>query len=170
MSGVRSWTGREFHGRVRSRGCRSSVAITAEQGLQNCWVLSVRPSVCLSVCPIVRPAGLLWARLAGDRLLHGRHSAAAAPRHGAQQQMRAVPRCQPTYEAERRLVYSVKYGCFSSLQKLRWRIIQLLCSVAVESSVLACVQSSTCYSLLSHTHPCSYFGLDFWSNSGLLRK
>ena len=55
----------------------------------------VRPSVCLSVCPIRPPhaaaAGLLlWARRLGDidRLLHGRRSAAAAPQHGAQQQMR----------------------------------------------------------------------------------
>ena len=45
-----------------------------------------RPSVCLSVCPIIRPpyaakAGLLlWARQPGDvdRLLHGRRSAANA--------------------------------------------------------------------------------------------
>jgi len=51
---------------------------------------------------------LLWARLPGgiDRLLHGRWAggaAAAAPQHGAQQQMRAVPRCQLTWEAEHRL-------------------------------------------------------------------
>ena len=50
---------------------------------------SVRPSVRLS-----HPAAeslLLWARQPGDidRLLHGRRSAAAAaPQHGAQQQMR----------------------------------------------------------------------------------
>ena len=59
-----------------------------------------RPSVCLS-CPF-RPlhaaaAGLLlWAQQPGDisLLLHGRRSAAAMPHHGAQQQMRAVPRYQ----------------------------------------------------------------------------
>ena len=47
---------------------------------------SVRPSVCLSVCPIIRPLHaaavglLLWARRPGDidRLLDGRRSAAAA--------------------------------------------------------------------------------------------
>ena len=45
--------------------------------------------------PHAAAAGLLlWARRSGDidRLLHGRRSAAAAPQHGAQQQMRAVPR------------------------------------------------------------------------------
>jgi len=70
----------------------------AEQGPSNC-----RASVCLSVRPVTRPpdaaaAGLLlWTRQAGDinRLLHSRRSSAAAPQHGAQQQMRAVPRCQP---------------------------------------------------------------------------
>ena len=65
-----------------------------------------RPST-LSACPSIRPisrpphvaaAGLLlWARRAGviDRLLHGR---------GAEQQLRAVSRCQLTSEAEHRLV------------------------------------------------------------------
>ena len=69
---------------------------------------SVRLPVCLSVRPIMRPSHaaatglLLWARRAGDidHLLHNRRSAAAAP----QQQMRAVPRCQLTSEAEHRLV------------------------------------------------------------------
>jgi len=44
---------------------------------------------------------LLWARQAGDIAIGGAGSrAAAAPQHGAQQQMRgAVPRLQPTYEA-----------------------------------------------------------------------
>jgi len=39
---------------------------------------------------------LLCARWAGDidRLLHARRSAAVAPQHGAQQQMRAVSRLQ----------------------------------------------------------------------------
>jgi len=62
-----------------------------------------RPSVRPSVCPIRPPhadaAGLLlWARRPGDidRLLHSRRSAAAAPQHGTQQQMRAVARCQVT--------------------------------------------------------------------------
>ena len=57
------------------------------------YVKAGRPSVCLSVCPIIRPphsaaAGLLLcARRAGDidRLLHGRPA-------GVQQQMRAVSR------------------------------------------------------------------------------
>jgi len=31
-----------------------------------------------------------------DQLLHDWRSAAATPQHGAQQQMRAVPRCQLT--------------------------------------------------------------------------
>jgi len=48
---------------------------------------------------------LLWAQRPGDiyRLLHSWQSAAAAPQHGAQQHMRALPRCQLTYEAEHRL-------------------------------------------------------------------
>jgi len=63
------------------------------------------PSVCPCVCPSYRllqqrAAGLLlWARLAGDieRLLHGwRRSTLPVPQHGAQQQMRAVPRIQRT--------------------------------------------------------------------------
>ena len=52
-----------------------------------------------SVCPIRPPnataAGLLRPGDI-DRLLHGRWSAAAAPQQGAQQQMRAVSRCQLT--------------------------------------------------------------------------
>ena len=64
--------------------------IDVEQGLRN-GTMSIR----LSVCPIYQPlqqraAGLqLWARRTGDidRLL-----------------LRAVSRCQLTYEAERRLV------------------------------------------------------------------
>jgi len=51
------------------------------------------PSIYLSHSP-ADAAGLLpWARRAGDddELLP-----AAALQHGAQQQMRAVPRCQPT--------------------------------------------------------------------------
>jgi len=51
---------------------------------------------------------LLWAQRPGDiyrfaARLAGRRSAAAAPQHGAQQHMRALPRCQLTYEAEQRL-------------------------------------------------------------------
>jgi len=42
-------------------------------------------------------AGLLAAWRAGDNRLIAAHPvAAAAPQHGAQQQMRAVPRCQLT--------------------------------------------------------------------------
>jgi len=55
----------------------------------------VRPSVCPSSHHAAAAAGLLlWARRAGDidRLLHGWRSAAVAPQHGAQQQMRAMPR------------------------------------------------------------------------------
>jgi len=60
-----------------------------------------RPSVCLPTRPPHAAAAglLLGARRPGatDRLLHGRRSAAAAaPQHGAQKQMRAVPRCQLT--------------------------------------------------------------------------
>ena len=72
----------------------------------------VRQSVRLSVCPFrpLHPAAvglLLWARRPGDidRLLHGRRSAAAAP-----QQMRAVPRRQPTYAAEHAFVHSGPAG------------------------------------------------------------
>jgi len=41
---------------------------------------------------------MLWARRAEniDQLLHGWWSAAAESQHGAQQQMRAVARCQLT--------------------------------------------------------------------------
>ena len=73
------------------------------QGLRN-DTGSVRLSVRL--CHLApqprRTAGLLlWARQAGDIAIGGAGSrAAAAPQHGAQQQMRgAVPRLQPTYEA-----------------------------------------------------------------------
>ena len=47
-----------------------------------------------------RPSVRLCARQAGDidRLLHGRRSAAAAPQHGAQQQMRAVSRLHLMYQ------------------------------------------------------------------------
>jgi len=67
-------------------------------------------TVCLSIRPTSRPphvaaAGLLlWARRAGviDRLLHGR---------GAEQQLRAVSRCQLTSEAKHRLVlYCVEHA------------------------------------------------------------
>jgi len=54
----------------------------------------------LRVC-CVGPGG---QKISIDRLLHGRRSAAAAPQHDAQQQMRAVPRCQLTWEADPRLV------------------------------------------------------------------
>ena len=64
-----------------------------------------RPSVCLSV-RLYHPAAArpCWLRVCCcgpggheiDRLLHDRRPAAAAPQHGAQQQMRAVPRCQLT--------------------------------------------------------------------------
>jgi len=64
-------------------------------------------SVRLSVCPIRSlqqraPGLLLWARRVGDidRLLHGRRRSSTGPQHGAQQQMRAVPRLPLTYEAE----------------------------------------------------------------------
>ena len=79
------------------------------------YVTVGRPSVCPSVClshhsPAHSAAAaglLLCARRAGDihRLLHGRHSAAAAPQHGAQhEQTRAVSRSQLAYEARHRTV------------------------------------------------------------------
>jgi len=62
-----------------------------------------RHSVRLSVCPVrplqQRAVGLLlWARQIGyiDRLLHGGRRSSTEPQHGAQQQMRAVPRLQLT--------------------------------------------------------------------------
>jgi len=72
---------------------------------------------CPSVCPTYRPlcataAGLLLcARRAGDM---GR-SRRAPQQHGVQQLMRAVSRCQLTYEAEHRLVLCVnmEYGVTS---------------------------------------------------------
>jgi len=57
-----------------------------------------------------RAAGLLlWARQVGDidRLLHGRRRSSTGPPHGAQQQMRAVPRLQLAYEAEQRYLLFV---------------------------------------------------------------
>ena len=69
-------------------------------------VLSVRPPVRLSVCPIIRKsaAGLLLSAVwAGDINRQRRPSGArwqrplsTAPQHGARQQMRAVSRWQPT--------------------------------------------------------------------------
>jgi len=82
----------------------------------------VRPSVCLSVRPPVRPfvrffhpaaarrcCGdlLLWARQPADieRLLHDRRAGGQQqPRRSTARRMRAVPRCQPSQEAEDRLV------------------------------------------------------------------
>ena len=69
----------------------------------------------LSVCPFRLPlhaatAGLLLrARRPGDidGLLHGLRAG------GQQQQMRAVPRCQPTQEAEHRLVVITRLLCGS---------------------------------------------------------
>jgi len=67
----------------------------------------VRPSVCLSV-RLSHPAAsrrCCWFAAVGSAVKRyrsiaarpaGRRSAAVAPQHGAQQQMRAVPRCQPT--------------------------------------------------------------------------
>ena len=61
---------------------------------------SVRPSVCLIIrLPHVAAAGLLlWARRAGDvdrqRRPPGAQQQHGAQLHGAQQQMRAVSRCQ----------------------------------------------------------------------------
>jgi len=63
-------------------------------------LLGVRPSV-----PLANAAGLLPFASVGPAARKyrsiaarpvGRRSAAAAPQHGAQQQMRGVPRCQPT--------------------------------------------------------------------------
>ena len=77
---------------------------------------SVRPSVCPSAhsaaarrcCGFaaVGSAATIYRSIAAWPV--GRRSAAAAPQHDAQQQMRAVPRCQLTSEAERRLVYNAK--------------------------------------------------------------
>ena len=77
---------------------------------------SVRPSVCPSAhsaaarrcCGFaaVGSAATIYRSIAARPV--GRRSAAAAPQHDEQQQMRAVPRCQLTSEAERRLVYNAK--------------------------------------------------------------
>ena len=75
------------------------------------------PGVRTSVCPIIRPphtaaAGLLlWAgrqEISIDCCTAGcRRSAAAAPQHDAQQQMRAVRRWQLTQEANHRLAIAI---------------------------------------------------------------
>jgi len=75
------------------------------------------PGVRTSVCPIIRPphtaaAGLLlWAarqEISIDFCTAGcRRSAAAAPQHDAQQQMRAVRRWQLTQEANHRLAIAI---------------------------------------------------------------
>jgi len=61
--------------------------------------VSVRLSVCL-IRPLQQCAAglLLWARRVGDidRLLHDRRRSSTGPQHGAQQQMRVVPRLQLT--------------------------------------------------------------------------
>jgi len=62
-----------------------------------------RPSVCPYVPSFTAAGLLLCVRQAGNnyRLLHVRRSAAnAAPQHGAQQQMRAVPRVLLKWEAD----------------------------------------------------------------------
>jgi len=72
----------------------------------------IRTSVCPSVRPSVpfaRGTPLLGFAAVGPasrryRSIAARRSAAAAPQHGALQQMRAAPRCQLTQEAEHRLV------------------------------------------------------------------
>ena len=93
----------------------------------------VRPYVCPSVPRSLHPAaarrccGFATVGPAARRYRSitarpaDRWTAAAATQHGAQQQMRAVPRCQLTYEAEHRLVQyavSIIYGtdvCISRL-------------------------------------------------------
>jgi len=75
------------------------------------------PGVRTSVCPIIRPphtaaAGLLlWAgrqEISIDCCTAGcRRSAAAAPQHDAQQQMRAMRRWQLTQEANHRLAIAI---------------------------------------------------------------
>ena len=62
------------------------------------------PSVCLShslaaaACAGFAAVGPAVGNI--DRLLHGRRRSSTRPQHGAQQQMRAVPRLPLTYEAE----------------------------------------------------------------------
>ena len=65
----------------------------------------IRPSVRLSVCPTLSPNAAAVFAVVGPAARRYRSTAArpagwrpaaAAPQHGAQQQMRAVPRCQLT--------------------------------------------------------------------------
>jgi len=56
--------------------------------------------VCRAAAQLLLTAG----RAAIDRYLLSDGHAAAKPQHGTQQQMRAVSRCQRTYEAKRRLI------------------------------------------------------------------
>ena len=102
------------------RPCCTCIDISWPPGPQQQTRLSggrdppVCPSVCLSRGPIAagRAAGLLLSALrAGyiDRQLRApcsrrRRSAEAARQHGAQQQVQAASRWQPTEEAEHRLV------------------------------------------------------------------
>ena len=77
-------------------------AYYAEQGLRNSMV-SVRLSV-----PFTCHTPLLRVCCCGPSMRYrstaAQHSAAAVPQKSAHQQMRAVPRCQLTYEAEHRPV------------------------------------------------------------------
>ena len=142
------------------RPCESETPLLALLALQQ--DLCICPSARLSVYPSVSPSNpphaaaaglLLWARLPGgiDRLLHGRRSAAAAPQHGAQQQMRAVPRCQLTWEAEHRLFSRENWrGCVLRATLCQHGTIQLwpqlcLClSVSARLSVTShcCIQTT----------------------------
>ena len=57
----------------------------------------VRPSVRLSHSAAAAACGAFAQCCVPDRLLHGRRRNSTRPQHAMQQQMRAVPRFQPTY-------------------------------------------------------------------------
>ena len=77
-----------------------------------------------------------------------RSAAAAAPQHGAQLQMRAVPRCQRTLVADRRLVISCN-GVAAMLRR-RCRLLAVLHQQYGEPDVLRAVQRQLSPHLLAH--------------------
>ena len=120
-----------------------------EQGLSN-GTVSIRLSVYLSVCASVYPSRPTAANpllRAGDidRLLHGRHSAAAA----CGGRKRAVPRCQRTWEAEHRLVCPSIF-CTTAMFAILWVIITRTEEVVLFSQFVIKKFPYICYDIMKY--------------------